>query len=140
MSILGHKSWIRLLVHAKSDQKTFRIVNLASKNNDVDAIDISIIQNEPSANDESSAEKVGWVVDIRYKNAPDTVLFTATYPSEDQARKIMEDLSNLAAEVEGLIRKEDFEQATTKTKALMDKFKANSTQPPVEENEGGTPL
>lgn len=127
-----HGSWLdRLVVKAKADQKTFRIVNLASGKEAVDAIDISVIENQST---QSSSDKTGWMVDVRYQNAPESILFTQTYPTEEQARKVMEDLSKVAAEVEGLIKSEKFDEAKEATQDFMKKMTANTGQPPVEEN------
>jgi hypothetical protein len=130
----SHGDWLfGLALKAKTDQKSFRIVNLASGKEDVDAIDISVLQNQA---EESASDKVGWVVDIRYTNAPLSPLFLHIYPSESQARKVFEDFSMFCGEIEGLIRSEKFEEAKTKTEELVRKFKANTAQPPVSENPG----
>lgn len=129
----AHESWLtKLALRAKSDQKSFRIVNLASGRADVDTIDISVIQDQPV---ESAADKTGWMVDIRYQNAPETPLFSQTYPSEEQARKIYDDLVMVVAEVEGLIKAEKFDEAKAATEALMLKLKANTGNTPVSEND-----
>lgn len=133
----GHSDWLNnLLIRAKADQKTFRIVNLASGREDVDSIDISVMQDSAQ---QSSADQTGWMVDIRYQNAPDSVLFTQVYPTEDQARKVFSDLSLVAAEVEGLIKAEKFEEARAKTEELTKKFAANSGQTPVAETSSSDP-
>lgn len=130
MSPQAHSLWAQQFV-AKSDKKSFRIV-APKGNHEVAEIDISVLPNQgtPGA---STAEPTGWVVDCRYTNAPSVTLFTATYPTEDLARKVMEDLSAVAAEVEGLLRQEKFDEAGEKTKSLLEKMKANSGEPPVEE-------
>ncbi len=129
----AHNHWLsRLVLRAKTDQKTFRIVNLASGKDDIDAIDISVIQN---TSEESASDKTGWMVDIRYQNAPSTVLFTQTYPTEEQARKVFDDFVMFVAEVEGLIKSEKFDEAKEKTEGLMKKFKANTGQAPVVDND-----
>lgn len=133
--MFNHTAWLsRLALNAASYQKTFRVVNLASGRDDADAIDISLMQNQAT---ESASDKTGWQVDVRYQKAPDTVLFTETYPTEGQAKKVYEDLVMLAAEVEGLIKSEKFDEAKQKTEALMKKFTANSGQAPVSENDPG---
>jgi uncharacterized protein YfcZ (UPF0381/DUF406 family) len=104
----------------------------SSKKDEVLSVEISIGNDEAS---ESSAERTGWVVDVRYTNAPDTTIFNQTFPSEAQAKKVMDDLVNLAAEVEGLIRQEKFEDAKKRSGDFLKKTKANSQQPNVEEQD-----
>ncbi len=128
----AHDNWLAgLVLRARADQKTFRVVNLASGKEAIDAIDISVLQDSA---EQSSASSTGWVVDVRFQNAPEQVLFTQVFPTEEQARKVMADLSSVAAEVEGLIKSEDFEAAREKTQDLMKKMTANTAQPVVEEN------
>ena len=52
----------------------------------------------------------------------------------EMMKEVMEDLSMAAAEVEGLMKQEDFENAKIKTDELIKKFDANSAEPPIEEN------
>jgi len=133
MCLQAHSLWAqRFQVRGGTTDKTsFRIVD-PKGNHEVAEIDLSVLANKAGAGD-SAAEPTGWMVDCRYTNAPSVTLFTATYPTEDLARKVMEDLSAVAAEIEGLLRQEKFDEAGEKTKALLEKFKANSGQPPVEE-------
>jgi hypothetical protein len=125
-----HSRWAQQF-RARADKKSFRIVD-PKGDHDVSEIDISILPNQAQAGG-STAEATGWMVSVVYTNAPSVTLFTQTYPTEDLARKVLEDLSAVAAEVEGLLRAEKFDEAGEKTQALLEKFKANSGQPPVEE-------
>ena len=138
--ITVHASWLsdlRRLLRKKGtmilaqNQKTFRIMDPTGQEESVHAVDITIVDNSGTA----GAEQTGWVVDVRYKNAPDQVVFTATQPTEQQARDVMSDLSTVAAEIEGLIRQEDFEGARERTNEFLKKMKANSGEPHVEEQE-----
>ena len=126
MTLQEHSLWLGRF-RAAATKKSFRIVSPKGEK-DVAEIDISILHDQPAPGG-SIAEQPGWVVDVRYSRAPDVVLFTATYVSEDLARKVMEDLSLVAAEVDGLLRQEKFDEASEKTKALLNKFKANGGQP-----------
>lgn len=132
MIIASHENWKRaILGEGQVDQKTFRVVDPLGQETTPAEIDITFFDNSQA---ESAAEEVGFMIDVRLHNAPDQVLFTGTYPTEEQARQVMEDLSQAAAEVEGLLKQEDFENAKIKTDELMKKFDANSGEPPVEEN------
>lgn len=79
----------------------------------------------------SSAEPEGWNVSVSYKSAPDTFIFSRTFPTEREGRGAFEDISKQAAEVEGFIRQEDMEKARGATQAFMDKLKSNSSATPI---------
>ncbi len=128
MSLAAHAAW-RHRFQAKVDKKTFRLAD--SKNpRHAENVDLSILQDAPEAGG-SSAEHAGWVVDVRYTNAPDVILFSQNYVDEATARKVMDDLAVVAGEVEGFLRQEKFDKAAEKTKEFMDKMAANSGQTPV---------
>jgi hypothetical protein len=114
-------------------QKSFTIADSRGEANSSVVIDITMIPNPqaPEPNQPGAAEATGWMVDVRYNNAPEIELFTKTFPTEEQAQAVMDDFSKLAAEVEGLIKQEKFEEAAQQTEALQKKFTANSSEPPV---------
>jgi hypothetical protein len=128
MSLGAHVLWAAQFLKA-ADKKSFRIVDSKSPKN-AENVDISILPDQPGL-DGSTAETPGWVVDVRYSNAPDVVLFNKSYIDESTARKVMDDLSMVAGEVEGFLRQEDFEKAQEATKKFLDKLHANSGQSPV---------
>ena len=128
MTLGAHALWAGQFLRA-ADKKSFRIVDSKNPKN-AENIDISIIQDQPGL-DGSSAEKPGWVIDVRYTNAPEVTLFNQSYVDEPTARKVMDDLSMVAGEVEGFLRGENFEKAQEATKKLLDKMHANSGQAPV---------
>jgi len=129
--VLVHASWKRLLLKA-DQQKTLKIVAPEQQDMSVQEIDISLLSDQAS---ESSAEPTGQMVDVRWSAAPDTVLFTHVYPSSEEAQRVFDDLVKLAAEVEGLIRSEDMDAAKEKSKELAQKFKSNSSEPPISPEE-----
>ncbi len=98
--------------------------------NSVSPISISIT---PAPATGSAADVTGYMVQVCYTQAPDILLFTSTFPTQDVAQKVYEDLCNVAAECEGEIKKEDFEKAQASTKAFMDKCKANSSTTPTQQ-------
>ena len=93
-------------------------------------VDIAILPNQVGK-DGSAAQHPGFVVTVCYSNAPSVSLFNQTYPDQGTAQKVMDDLSLVAGEVEGLLRSEDFEKASEKTKDFLNKCSANSGQSPV---------
>jgi hypothetical protein len=132
MELQTHSEWLRTFgFRAIADKMSFRIMDPHNEG-EITSIDISIQQNA-AAPGSSYAEPPGWIVDVRYTNAPSIILFTQTYPTRDLAEKVMSDLSKPANDAQALIRKGDFEGAMEKTKILMDYFKSNTGQPPVEE-------
>ena len=133
MDLAAHSLWATQFLKA-ADKKSFRIVDSKNPKN-AENIDISVLPDQPGP-DGSSAEQPGWMVDVRYTNAPDVVIFNKSYVDEKTARAVMDDLSMVAAEVEGHLRSEDFEKAQISTKKLLDKMHANSGSGPVtpEEN------
>lgn len=128
MTLGAHALWAAQFLKG-ADKKSFRIVDSKSPKQ-AENIDISIIPNQPGL-DGASAETPGWLIDVRYTNAPDVVLFSKSFLDEPTARKVMEDLSMVAGEVEGFLRAEDFEKAQIATKKLLDKMHANSGSGPV---------
>lgn len=129
MSLASHSNWAQEILGTAPAKKTFRIVDSKSPK-EATSIDISLLQDAAGA-EGASAEQPGWVVNVQYSNAPDVILFNQTYVSEDMARKVMDDLAMVAGEVEGLLRKEEFEKAQAKTTELINKMHANSGQAPV---------
>lgn len=130
----SHEIW-KLSLKAAAAQKTFKVLDPEGRDGQVREVDITLLA-DASEGGESSAEQTGWVVDVRYSNAPDVVLFTNTFPTEDLAKKVMDDLSNAAAEVEGKIRQADFEGAAESMTALNNLFKSSSAEPPVADAPG----
>ena len=100
-------------------------------NQDVVEIVMNLYPDERVGSDDSSAEPEGWAVTVSYKAAPDTYLFQRTFPTEREAQGAYDDLANVAAEVEGLVRQEKFEEADQATADLLDKMKANSGVTPI---------
>jgi hypothetical protein len=130
MSLVAHSAWARQFLKAESPaKKTFRVLDAKSPKQAVN-VDINLMQDKAPA-DGTTAEYSGWVVTVTYTNAPDVVLFTQTYLDESTARKVMDDIGMVAAEVEGFLKKEDFEGAQKATKAFTDKLAANSGSQPV---------
>lgn len=128
----AHGSWAADLA-AQPAQKSFRV----AEGDDVVELVLSIFMDAPDGQDgmppqdASSAEPSGWAVSVRYKAAPDTVLFNRTFPTEREARGAFDDLSKASAEVEGLVRQEKLDEARKATESLMEKFKSNSSETPI---------
>lgn len=133
--IVGHAQWLQGF-RAAAAQKTFKVLDPMGRDDQVHEIDVSLLENQSGEGD-STAERAGWTIDCRYSAAPDVVLFTNTYATEDLAKNVMDDLSRAASEVEGLIRKADFEGAQEAMKALSNIFKSASAEPPVADTDGG---
>jgi hypothetical protein len=130
--VKSHGVWASMMA-GQTSQKTFRV----AEGGDVVEIVLSVYPDQKAGNDglppeeASSAEPEGWAVSVAYKAAPDTYLFSRTLPTEREGRGAFDDLVKAAAEVEGLVRQEKFEEAEKATTALMDKFKANSGETPI---------
>lgn len=118
-------------------QKTFKVLDPRGMDEQVHEIDISMMPAEAGEGD-SSAEKTGYLVDVRYRSAPDVVLFSGVFPNEELAKKVMDDLATASATVEGLIRQADFDGAKTAMQDLAKLFKSASAEPPTPDTEGGT--
>ncbi len=131
MSAIPH-SRFRSILAGETIQKVLKIYTAAQPHE----IFITLFPNNPGeANGQanSTAEPSGWAVNVAYKVSPESVIFNGSYPSQDQAKKIFDDLVNAAATVEGLIRGEKFEEAAKQTKIFLEKCGANSSERPVEE-------
>lgn len=128
----AHGSWAAALA-AQPTQKNFRV----AEGDDIVELVLTLLQDSPEGNDglpasdASSAEPAGWAVSVRYKSAPDTVVFNRTFPTEREARGAFDDLSKASAEVEGLVRQEKLDEARKATESLMEKFKSNSSETPI---------
>ncbi len=130
MNIQAHEAWLGSLKLGGQNQKSLRILDPMGENK-AKMIDITILDNSES----EGAEESGWVVDVRYQNAPDQTLFTLTQPTEGEARKIMDDLVSKASAIEGLIRQEDFEGARVATDEFLNTMSANTGESHIEETE-----
>jgi hypothetical protein len=130
--VIGHKIWAASLL-GQAVQKTFKV----AEGGDVVEIVISTYADSRGGKDglpaeeASSAEPEGWAVSVAYKSAPDTFLFSRTFPTEREGQGAFNDLVTAAATVEGLVRQEKFEEAEKATADLMEKFKANSGETPI---------
>ena len=122
----SHQIWAASILGTQV-QKTFRI----SEGQEITEIVLNLYPDERMGSDDSSAEPEGWAVSVYYKVAPDTFIFQQTFPTEREAQGAFDDLANVAAEVEGLVRQEKFEEADKATTALLDKMKANSGETPI---------
>ena len=127
--MLSHKSWMNLIAEAV-EQKSFNIMDPSGSidpegSEGIREIDITLLQDEPGPGN-SSAEKSGWVIHVRYSVAPDIIVFEQTYPSEDAAKRVYEDFIGLAAEIHGLIKAEQFEKAQEQSDELLKKMDANA--------------
>jgi len=134
-NIQTHQQWLRSL-KAEPTQKTFKVLDPGGKDDSVHEIDISMLA-DGAETGESSADRTGWAIDVRYTQAPDVVLFTNTYPTEELAKQVMDDLATAAASVEGLIRQADFEGAQEAMQGLTKLFTSSSAEPPVQDASGG---
>ena len=126
-----HGVWASVLA-GQAAQKTFRI----AQGGEVLEIVLSVYPDERGApgvpaDETSSAEPEGWAVSVAYKSAPDTFLFSKTFPTEREGRGAFDDLSKASAEVEGLVRQEKLDEAEKATSTLMEKFKSNSGATPI---------
>lgn len=136
LEIGSHRAWLEFirpyLLEAQVAEfpmtKQFRILN-PSGTGEVEPIDISINRDQPMEGG-SSAEPSGWVVTVTPSKAPDTQMFSSTYPDQKTAEQVFDDLSLLAGEVEGKLKQSDFEGAGEASKAFQDRLKSNSGAAP----------
>jgi len=124
--VKSHGIWASSLIGQQA-QKSFRI----AEGNDIVEIVLNILPDQKNAPEGSSAETEGWMVSVAYKAAPDTFLFSRTFPSEREARGAFDDLAKVSAEVEGLIRQEKTDEAVKATEELKKKLKSNSSETPI---------
>lgn len=128
MAILPHKVWADAVLNGPVQQKGFRIYEGGNPND----ILITMYQSQNQVPEGSNAEPGSWSVSVAYKSAPDEYLFQHSYLTDRQAKGVFDDLVNAAANCEGLVRQEKFDEAAEATQKLMDKFKANSSDTPNE--------
>ncbi len=124
--MLNQNQFLASLV-GEANQKTFKILDPKSGDDAVRDIDISVFKNQQEPGD-SSAEGTGndWLVQVGYSMAPEVTLYSEHFSNEKTARDLMEDFSKLAAEIEGLIKSEDFQSAKEQSAAFEKKCSANT--------------
>lgn len=127
---LAHAIWASMVL-GETKQKALKIYEAG----DVHEILVTLYNDAPPAQ-ESTAEPAGFSVSVAYKVSPDQVLFNKVFATEKEAVDAFSDIVNAAAEAEGLIRQEKFEDAAKASEAFLAKMKANSSEQPLELQSG----
>jgi len=112
-------------------QKVFHVLPAGS---DAQEVTITMFEDNPSAPGDTSAEQTGWGVSVAYKSAPDEFLFSKNFPAESTARGAFDDLSQVAAGCEGLVRQQKTEEAQKATAEFLKKCGANTGSTPITES------
>lgn len=120
------------LIVGEAKQKILKIYNAGEPHDLALTLSPPEAQTEGDSQGNSSAEPNGWSVHVAYQASPDSVIFDKSFPGQEQATKIYDDIVKAVATVEGLIRSEKFEEAAAASKKLLEKLGANSAGVPME--------